>query len=190
MTPDWKKIRRDYSRGATQAALQKRYGVASSTLRGRVSTSLMSFRTRSADAEVSKNEQLREKTPQNAASDPRMERVDALADAMLGCLERAVKELDTVTQSVREKAKLEDGAEVVTDFERLLPTEKGIIDRGGLKQLTGVLKDLKDVLTLRPEADIREQEARIAKLRRELDREQEQQSIRVTLEGESLEYAE
>ena len=119
-----------------------------------------------------------------------MERVDALADAMLGCLERAVKELDTVTQSVREKAKLEDGAEVVTDFERLLPTEKGIIDRGGLKQLTGVLKDIKDVLTLRPEADIREQEARIAKLRRELDREQDQQSIRVTLEGESLEYAE
>ena len=46
------------------------------------------------------------------------------------------------------------------------------------------------MLTLRPEADIREQEARIAKLRRELDREQEQQSIRVTLEGESLEYAE
>ena len=36
MTPDWKKIRRDYSRGATQAALQKRYGVASSTLRGRI----------------------------------------------------------------------------------------------------------------------------------------------------------
>ena len=187
MTPDWKKIRRDYSRGATQAALQMRYGVASSTLRGRIRREGW---TRSADAEVSKDEQLREKTPQNAALDPRMERVDALADAMLGCLERAVKELDTVTQSVREKAKLEDGAEVVTDFERLLPTEKGIIDRGGLKQLTGVLKDIKDVLTLRPEADIREQEARIAKLRRELDQEQEQQSIRVTLEGESLEYAE
>ena len=33
-------------------------------------------------------------------------------------------------------------------------------------------------------------QARIAKLRRELDREQDQQSIRVTLEGESLEYAE
>lgn len=187
MTPDWKKIRRDYSRGATQAALQKRYGVASSTLRGRIRREGW---TRSADAEVSKVEQLRDPTPQNAASDPRMERVDALADAMLGCLERAVKELDTVTQSVREKAKLEDGAEVVTDFERLLPTEKGIIDRGGLKQLTGVLKDIKDVLTLRPEADVREQEARIAKLRRELDREQDQQSIRVTLEGESLEYAE
>ncbi len=81
---------------------------------------------------------------------------------MLGCLERAVRELDTVTQNVREKSKLEDGAELVTDFERLLPEEKGIIDRGGLKQLTGVLKDIKDVLTLRSDADTREQEARIA----------------------------
>lgn len=119
-----------------------------------------------------------------------MERVDALADAMLTCLERAVDELDTVTQSIREKTKLEDGGEVVTDFERLLPAEKGIIDRGGLKQLTGVLKDIKDVLTLRPEADVREQEARIAKLQRDLSREEAQSCITVKLEGESLDYAE
>ena len=110
------------------------------------------------------------------------------ADA--GCLERAVKELDTVTQNVREKSKLEDGAELVTDFERLLPEEKGIIDRGGLKQLTGVLKDIKDVLTLRSDADTREQEARIAKLQRDLDRETEKASVTVVLEGESGCYAE
>ena len=107
-----------------------------------------------------------------------------------GCLERAVRELDTVTQNVREKSKLEDGAELVTDFERLLPEEKGIIDRGGLKQLTGVLKDIKDVLTLRSDADTREQEARIAKLQRDLDRETEKASVTVVLEGESGCYAE
>ena len=187
MTPDWKRIRRDYSRGATQAALQKRYGVAASTLRGRIRREGW---TRDGERIVLKSEQSDHSLPQNASLDPRMERVDTLADAMLDCRERAVKELDTVTQSVREKTKLEDGAEVVTDFERLLPTEKGIIDRGGLKQLTGVLKDIRDVLTLRPEADVREQEARIAKLQRDLRREQEQERITIQLEGESLEYAE
>jgi len=187
LTPDWKRIRRDYSRGATQAALQKRYGVAASTLRGRIRREGW---IRDGERKVLESEQPDGPLLQGPSPDPRMARVDALADAMLDCLERAVKELDTVTQSVREKNKLEDGAEMVTDFERLLPTEKGIIDRGGLKQLTGVLKDIKDVLTLRPEADVREQEARIAKLQRDLSREQEQDRITIQLEGESLEYAE
>nr|DAH97706.1 MAG TPA: hypothetical protein [Caudoviricetes sp.] len=93
-----------------------------------------------------------------------------------------------VTESVREKAKKEDGGELVTDYQRLLPQEKGIIDRGGLKQLTGVLKDLKEVLVLRSDADTREQEARIAKLQRDL-REQEAQSVTVLLEGACQEYA-
>lgn len=187
VTPDWKKIRREYSRGATQAALQKRYGIPPSTLRGRIRREGW---TRDAVQQVLKGEHFSAEPPHGIPADPRMERVDALADAMLTCLERAVDELDTVTQSIREKTKLEDGAEVVTDFERLLPAEKGIIDRGGLKQLTGVLKDIKDVLTLRPEADVREQEARIAKLQRDLSREEAQSRITVKLEGESLDYAE
>ena len=142
MTPDWKGIRLDYSQGMTQSALQAKYGVAASTLRKRIRAEGWS---RKESAKVQEDEQI-------SVSVPRLIRVDALADAMLGCLERAVRELDTVTQNVREKSKLEDGAELVTDFERLLPEEKGIIDRGGLKQLTGVLKDIKDVLTLRSDA--------------------------------------
>ena len=72
----------------------------------------------------------------------------------------------------------------------IFPDEKGIIDRGGLKQLTGVLKDIKDVLTLRSDADAREQEARIAKLQRDLERETERACVTVQLEGESESYAE
>ena len=98
-------------------------------------------------------------------------------------------ELDTVTESVREKAKKEDGGEVTTDYQRLLPQEKGIIDRGGLKQLTGVLKDLKEVLVLRSDGDTREQEARIAKLQRDLSPETEK-SFTVLLEGVCQDYAE
>ena len=45
----------------------------------------------------------------------RMRRVDTLADAMLTCLERAVEELDTVTRTVKERVKREDGVDMTTD---------------------------------------------------------------------------
>ena len=35
MTPDWNKIREDYARGETFSALERKYAVARSTLRGR-----------------------------------------------------------------------------------------------------------------------------------------------------------
>ena len=118
-----------------------------------------------------------------------MRRVDTLADAMLTCLERAVEELDTVTRTVKERVKREDGVDMTTDYTQTLVGEKGTVDRGGLKQLTGVLKDLKDVLMLRSDADSREQEMRIARLQRDLDQAQSQECIRVRLEGEVEGYA-
>lgn len=177
MMPDWEGIREDYARGETFTALERKYAVARSTLRGRARR----------EGWQRRNEQ-EKKVQCNELSQARMDRVAALADALLGCLERAVEELDTVTESVREKAKKEDGGEVTTDFQRLLPQEKGIIDRGGLKQLTGVLKDLKEVLVLRSEGDTREQEARIAKLQRDLSPETEK-SFTVLLEGACQDYA-
>ena len=192
MTPDWKKIRREYEGGASRYRLGKVYGVSDYALRSRIQREGWVRKDGTGGQEkqiVQKCERKPENADPGSPMEPWMERVAALADALLSCLERAVKELDTVKESVREKAKKEDGAEVTTDYERLLPLEKGIIDRGGLKQLTGVLKDLKDVLVLRPEADIREQEARIAKLQRELSREQDQTAITVSLEGTCQEYA-
>ena len=172
MTVNWEQIRQDYLTGQeSQAALARRYGVSPAALSKR----------------IRQEGWQREKSP---GWEGRMQRVDALADRMLTALERAVEELDTVTQSVREKTKTDDGREIVTDFQRLLPEEAGLIDRGGLKQLTGVLKDIKDVLTLRSDADAREQEARIAKLQRDLERETERACVTVQLEGESESYAE
>ncbi len=188
MTPDWNAIRREYEQGASAYRLQKRYGVPDTTLRRRIAREGWS-RTESPKT-VQKEERRPPGPRETAAGRDRMDRVSALADDLLTCLERAVKELDAVTENVREKAKKEDGGEVTTDYARLLPTEKGIIDRGGLKQLTGVLKDIKEVLVLRSDADTREQEARIAKLQRDLDREQEQSQVTVRLEGECEGYAE
>ena len=46
-----------------------------------------------------------------------------------------------------------------------------LVDRQSLRQITGALKDIKDVQMIRSEADLREQEARIAKLLKEAERE-------------------
>ena len=113
MTPDWNKIREDYARGETFSALERKYAVARSTLRGRQRRE--GWQRQGERGENVQNTEL---------SQTRMDRVAALADDLLGCLERAVEELDTVTESVREKAKKEDGGEVTTDYQRLLPQEK------------------------------------------------------------------
>lgn len=59
-----------------------------------------------------------------------MRRVDTLADAMLTCLERAVEELDTVTRTVKERVKREDGVDMTTDYTQTLAGEKGTVDPG------------------------------------------------------------
>lgn len=50
-----------------------------------------------------------------------------------------------------------------------------------LKAYSGVLRDLKEVLNLRTDLDMKEQEARIAKLRREAEREQEDRNREIVV---------
>ena len=47
-----------------------------------------------------------------------------------------------------------------------------LVDRQSLRQITGALKDIKDIQMIRSEADLREQEARIAKLLKEAEHEE------------------
>ena len=176
MNPDWETVRREYGQGASIGALSRRWSIPESTLRGRARRE--DWKKVKGKTERTQKYCVQKEEP-NA---DRLRRVDTLADAMLTCLERAVEELDTVTRSVKERVKREDGADVTMDYAQILEGEKGIIDRGGLKQLTGVLKDLKDVLMLRSDGDNREQEMRIAKLQRDLDQAEKQEYIQVTLE--------
>lgn len=50
-------------------------------------------------------------------------------------------------------------------------TDTLLADRQALRGITGALKDLKDVLSLKSDADLEEQKARIAKLRKEVEEE-------------------
>ena len=98
-------------------------------------------------------------------------RAEGVAEGLLTALERAVGELDAVTVTRKEKVKTDEG-EIQTEYEQILSGEAGLIDRGGLKQLTGVLKDMREILGLQSELERQEQLARLKKLERELNREE------------------
>lgn len=114
-------------------------------------------------------------------------RVGGIAAGLLDRLEQAVRELDAVVATKREKVKTETG-EQVTEYEQRVPRKKGTVDRAGLKQLTGVLKDLEEILLCCPQLDVREQTARIRRLERELEAADSGGVLTVVLEGEAESY--
>lgn len=58
------------------------------------------------------------------------------------------------------------------------------------RDITGAIKDLQDSLHIKSEADLREQEARIEKLRKDANTEQTDNSIKVVISNDLNEYAE
>lgn len=115
-------------------------------------------------------------------------RAVGVAEGLLSALERAVEELDAVTVTRKEKVRSDTG-EVNTEVQQVLPGETGLIDRGGLKQLTGVLRDMREIFGLQTELESREQLARLRKLERELEA-SEENGLTVTLERGVDDFAE
>lgn len=110
----------------------------------------------------------------------KMARIDDLADKLLEKLEQAITELDLHLFKHTDKTKVieynnslrpdKPTKETIHEEEKLLEV-KSIVDRQGLKQIAAALKDLKEVKMLRSELDKQEQEARIAKLQKEAEKE-------------------
>jgi hypothetical protein len=66
----------------------------------------------------------------------------------------------------------------------------GVTDTQGLKHISSALKDLKEVKGFKSEIDLKEQEARIAKLQKEAEaNSDEAQEITVTILGEAADYS-
>lgn len=68
---------------------------------------------------------------------------------------------------------------IVSDFKR----EDLIMDKQCLKQITGALKDIKDIQSLKSPLDIEEQKARIDNLRKQSQKEDTVSEVTVTIEG-------
>lgn len=66
----------------------------------------------------------------------------------------------------------------------------GIVgDADSIKKLTSAIKDLKDIKGIKSEADMREQEARIAKLQREAMAEEKDNEIKVIIAPNAEDYS-
>ena len=58
-----------------------------------------------------------------------------------------------------------------------------LVNTQSIKNLSGVLKDIKDIQMIRSDADMREQEARIANLRKQAEKEETSKDVTITIEG-------
>lgn len=94
-------------------------------------------------------------------------KIDSLADKLLVKVEQAIDELDLKVTT--HKIKTEVGnTEQTTEFK--VATEGGTVDRAGLRQLTAALRELKEIKGELSDLDRQEQEARIANLRKQADK--------------------
>ena len=97
------------------------------------------------------------------------------------------KTLDRICEDkVDRAARLNSVAELLLErVERLLESDDKIaFDTQGMKHISGVLKDIKEIQMIRSEADMREQEARIANLRKQAEKDDEaSKDVTITIEG-------
>ena len=110
-----------------------------------------------------------------------------------------INTVQTKMQQVVERKQVDRAARLQSVADKLLnkieeavdryAMEEIFVDRQGLRQITGALKDIKDIQMIRSEADLREQEARIAKLRKEAEREEESKDVKVEISSELEEYS-
>ena len=70
-----------------------------------------------------------------------------------------------------------------------LTTGEVLLDRTTLKQITGALKDIKDIQGIKNSIDIEEQRARIAKLKKEAEEEEKLTEVEVIIEGGEDDWA-
>lgn len=92
-------------------------------------------------------------------------------------------------EKVNRAVRLQNVADKLLDKVEVLADGDGSITAAGLKNLSEVLKNLKDVQMICSEADMREQEARIRNLEKQAQKEDDNKSITVTLEGSLNNYA-
>lgn len=67
----------------------------------------------------------------------------------------------------------------------LLETDAEVLsDTQSMKHISGVLKDIKEIQMIRSDADMREQEARIANLRKQAEKDEDtKKDVTITIEG-------
>lgn len=119
----------------------------------------------------------------------RIARAIRIGDRMLEKVEESLNEIDMILCKTTTTKKTVANDEEEGLCEKTVSSEdysmkKVAIDRAGLKQLSAVLKDLREIGIFRSELDKKEQEARINKLRKDAEEEEKDTTITVVFEGD------
>ena len=96
------------------------------------------------------------------------------------------------SQQASRAARLQTVADkLLTKVEKRIEDDEGLhADTSSMRDIARILKDIKDIHMIRSEADLREQEARIDKLRKEAMVEKQNNEVKVTIVGDLAEYSE
>lgn len=194
---DWKKkAKKEYLRGGTSyRKLAEKYGVSRNQIEQIAKREgWVALKRQIADKTAAKTVEILSDQQANRAA-----RIQTIADRLLDKLEKAVDELNLQLVKNTEKEKIIEydhmsrpdkvTREVVHESEMLTEVTT-MIDRKGLREITAALKDVRDIQMIRSEADVREQEARIANLERQAQNaDAGNEPIQVILSSDLEEYA-
>ena len=92
-------------------------------------------------------------------------------------------------QKASRSARINDVADLLLDKIETTLTMMDTVSSQDLKHFTSALKDLKDIKGIKSDIDLKEQEARIAKLQREAQEDKEDRSIVVKIASDAEEYS-
>lgn len=173
---DWTKIKSEYitTDKSSYRKLAEKYNIPLGTIYKRAKReNWVELKQQSYDKKVAKTI--------SAVEDKqveKLERILTITDKLLDKIERAVDELDLQLCKKTEKVKeieynnyeRPDKAtkEVIHETEEVIEVHS-IIDRKGVQELASAIKSLKEVQMLKSELDEQEQKARIDKLRKDVD---------------------
>ena len=90
-----------------------------------------------------------------------------------------------IKQKVSRAEKLNEATELLLENVMALMKSKDPEEMNAqeMKHISGVLKDVKEILMIKSQKDLEEQDARIAKLRKEAEKEEQNQDVMITIEG-------
>ena len=200
MGVDWVQIKAEYIAGDTSyRKLAEKYGISLSKIRNVAEKEgWVKLRTQTRHKANTKIVNTVSKKKAKKTID-NVKRVSNLTEKLLDKIEQAIEELDIqlykdiVKEKVIEYGNLQrpdkPTKEKIHEEEKVLEI-KTIIDRSGLKAIASALRDIKEIQMIRTELDDQEQEARIEKLRREADRDDNVSEVSVVFNAGEEEWNE
>ena len=160
--PNWTKIQTEYVTGRiSQRDLAKKHGVPLRTLQDRCrAENWVALRDEHRGKTVAKAcDLIAQVQAKNTA-----ELVTSAAENLLAAANAAIGQLQTPVSAWKVEEETDTG-KTTREYMTLDVGNVGAVDPKALRNIAGALKDIAQILNLRPELDRQEQEARIAKLR-------------------------